>query len=719
MSKVISLNGKIYKLLNLLGRGSFGEVYLTEKVGYPELLATKVININKNTSKKLLKYLNYELLIMKELNNHQNIIRLHDTFNSPHHCYVVMEYCNGGSLSDCLKKYGKPFPQEIIQHFMRQIVNGLKYIHSKRIIHRDLKMDNILIKYKNKDDLQNFRLLKSEIRIIDFGLATKLGPDGYAYTFIGSPINMDPHILEGYNEDGKLEKLQKYNEKADIWSLGTICYQMLTGNTVFKVDNFKELIHAARIGIYHLPVKDDLTNEMISFIFSMLQYYGDCRLSAEQISTHVFLNKNVKDFVKVDLTKLGDKISNGYININSKKNETVFRMLNWDPYKVIISPNPNHKNILDNHHPIKDKETEIIDLENVEKKILEIQNKEVEEKEIFKKNLENRLKANPKKIFSDKNLEQWHKYLTEILEEYQEAKKYFGENNLKMQEQDAEKKCIEIQKLKTNIEAGIQIKTAPSQVTPEYIYGYTTKERNEKFKEIVNKYLKDKNYLKLKINSYKQYNIIQSIREEIENDELKLAKLDFIIKSLKERYKNIWIPAPEFTKECQNCRVRKITFENENFRMKIAVKKIDNKGENIKMELNLKINELKQLYKEINLNNLDKLSEEWDWNLKFNEWKNIDNNSSNYILSINITKNNLNQKVEIDINKILKGKVFSSTLLIPTTNNDNEKISINILPILPDGKKYYTNEKKFNLIIKKIFPAFIGKSPLIKNNINH
>jgi hypothetical protein len=576
-------------------------------------------------------------------------------------------------------------------------------------------MDNILIKYKNKEDLQNFNLLKSEIKIIDFGLATKLGPDGYAYTFIGSPINMDPHILEGYNEDGKLEKLQKYNEKADIWSLGTICYQMLTGDTVFKVDNFQELIHAARVGIYHIPVKDDITNEMISFILSMLKYYEDCRLSAEEISKHVFLNKNVKEFVKVDLTKLGEKISNGYIVINSKSNENAIRIINSDPNKVFISRNPNNNLILENHHQINDKETEIIDLENIEKLILKIENKEAEEKEIFKKKLENRLKANPNKIFSNKNLEQWYKYLSEILEEYQEAIKYFRENNLKIQEQDAYKKFIEIQKLKTNIESGIQIKTVPSQVTPEYIYGYTTKERKEKFKEIISKYLKDKFYLKLKINSNKKYNIIKSIREEIENDELKLAKLDFIIKSLKERYKNIWIPAPEFTKECQNCKVRKITFKNENFRMKIVIKKMDNKGENINMKLNLKINELKQLYKEINLNNKDNLSEEWDWNLNFNEWKNIDNNSSNYILSINIIKSNLNHKVELDIKQILIGKMFSSTLLIPTTNNEKEKISINILPILPDGKRYYTNEKKYNLIIKKIFPAFVGKSPLIKN----
>jgi len=715
MSNTITFNGQSYKLFKLLGKGSFGEVYLTQKVGFPELLATKVMNLNQNTSKKLLKYLNYELSIMKELNNHQNIIRFYDNFSSLHHCYVVMEYCNGGSLSESLKRYGKPFPQEIIQHFMRQIVEGLKYIHSKGIIHRDIKMDNILIKYKNEDDLKNFRLLKSEIKIIDFGLATKLGKDGYAYTFIGSPINMDPHMLEGCNENGKLEKLQKYNEKADIWSLGTICYQMLTGNTVFKVSNFKDLVHAAKLGIYHLPVKDDLTNEMISFIFTMLQYYGDCRKSAEQISAHPFLNKPVKEFVKVDLNKLNDKISNGYIVINSKSNG----ISSWDTGKVYISKNQQFDHGQGNHFPINNKETDLIDLENVERKIKEIENKEAQEKEIFKNKLENRLKSNPKKTFSNKNFEQWYNYLTEILEEYQEAKKYFVENNLITQEQNANKIYAEIQKLKTNIESGIQIQAAPSQVTPEFIYGYTTKERNERFIKIINKYLKDKNYLILKANSNKKHNIFKSIREEIENDELKIEKLDFIIKSLKERYNNVWIPAPEFIKESQSCKVRKVTFKNAVFIMKIVIKKMEKKVENINLKLNLKINELKQLYKEINLNNQDKSFEEWDWSLNFNDWKNVDNNTSNYILSINIINNNLNQNVELDIKKILNGKVFSSSILIPTANNDKEQINIKILPILPDGEKYFTNETKVNLVIKKIFPAFVGKSPLIKNDTKH
>lgn len=723
MSKTISINGKNYILFKLLGKGSFGEVYLTQKERTRELFATKVINLNQKDIKRLLKYLNYELLIMKELRNRPNIVHLYDNFCSANHCYVVMEYCNGGSLTDCLKKYGKPFPQEIIQYFMRQIVNGLKYIHSKRIIHRDIKMDNILVKFKNMEDLNNFRLLNSEIKIIDFGLATRLGPDGYAYTFIGSPINMDPHILEGFNEDGKLEKLQKYNEKADIWSLGTICFQMLTGNTVFKAKNFQELIIAARNAKYDLPIKYELSNEIISFINSMLQYYGDMRLSAEEISQHPFLTKNVKDFTKADLSKINNKIYDGYIHMDSKKNnKSIYDAFNSGQNKVIKSGLKRDKSekIMIGKRPINDKETELINLENVEKKIKEIKNKEAVEKEQFKKKFEDRLKIQPEKIFNNKILEQWHKYLSEILEEYQEAQKYFGENNLKAQEEDAGKKCLEIQKLKNDLDLGIQLKNAPSQVTPEYIYGYTQKERNEKFKQIFNKYLQDKNNLYLKINSNKKYNIIASVREEIENDELKMKKLDFIIKSLKERYKNVWIPAPEFTKEYENCLVRKVSFENENFSMKIKIKKMDNnKFENINMKLTLKINELKHLYKEIFLNSANKFSDEWNWNLNFQEWKNVDNNSSNYILSINYIISNLNYKVELGISKIMNGKVCSYNLLIPKSNNDNDKIYIEIIPIFPTGKKYYTTEKKCNLIIKTIFPAFIGKSPLLTNNIKH
>ena len=159
-----------------------------------------------------------------------------------------MEYCNGGSLSFLLekykKKYRKPFTLEIIQHFMSQIIEGLKYIHSKNIIHRDLNLDNILVHFKKNsripivhaidyNELDNNDLLNSTIKIIDFHLSTKLNPGELAKSLVGTPFHMDPIILKKYKQAGGYESLEGYNEKVDIWSLGIICYQMLTGDPLF------------------------------------------------------------------------------------------------------------------------------------------------------------------------------------------------------------------------------------------------------------------------------------------------------------------------------------------------------------------------------------------------------------------------------------------------------------------------------------------------------
>ena len=181
-----------YKLFKLLGKGSFGEVYLTSKTNNPKLLATKRIDIKSPKNQKMLSYLNYEISIMKEL-SHPNIIKLYDFIPTRNHYYVIMEYCNGGSLSDCLKKYGNPFPVKVIQYLMRQIIEGLVHIHSKSIVHRDIKLDNILVNFNSNNDLKKLNLLASEVKIIDFGFAKKLRPGG-ANTIVGTPFNI-PQLL--------------------------------------------------------------------------------------------------------------------------------------------------------------------------------------------------------------------------------------------------------------------------------------------------------------------------------------------------------------------------------------------------------------------------------------------------------------------------------------------------------------------------------------------
>ena len=303
---------KDYKLFKSIGKGAFGKVYLTIKEGSPELFATKMIEYSKIKDPKILNYLKNEIQIMKEL-NHPNIIKLHEVLYTKRNIYLIMEYCNGGSLLDLLnqhtKQYRKPFSIKIIQYFMRQIIEGLAYIHSNKIIHRDIKLANILLKFRNNRnknkieyidiaDLDESDFLSSEIKIIDFGLSKKLDLDELAKTIAGTPFNMPPTILDIYN---KGQQSKGYNEKADIWSLGTICYQMLTGEQLFKVKNLIELIKKVHEKNYSIRTDIELSNEVISFLNSMLQYNGELRLSAEELLKHEFLTKDPKDFIKVNV----------------------------------------------------------------------------------------------------------------------------------------------------------------------------------------------------------------------------------------------------------------------------------------------------------------------------------------------------------------------------------------------------------------------------------
>ena len=327
---------KDYKLFNVIGEGSFGQVFLTQKGNDPNYLATKRLDFQQ-ISPDMKRFIDNEMSIMRIL-KHPNIIRLVDLLQSSNHYYIIIEYCNGGTLSDCIRKYGRPLPIEVVQYFMRQIVNGVKYIHSKRIIHRDLKSDNILLNYKNLADKNNMNLLSAEVKIIDLGLAKQLMPNEYTNTAVGSPLNMDPIILKKFIKAGGYEKLQGYNEKADIWSLGAIFYEMFTGRPLFMADGIEELEQKVEIGNYYLPTYLNLTKEVISFINGMLQYNGDLRLSADELSKHDFLVKNVKDFIPANLQPIQHKVSGFNLIINSKQNETIKNMFNkkdkpeWEAY---------------------------------------------------------------------------------------------------------------------------------------------------------------------------------------------------------------------------------------------------------------------------------------------------------------------------------------------------------------------------------------------------
>ena len=298
-----------------LGKGAFGEVYLTSRKGDDKKYATKKIDREEVEKGEGIKYLKNEIIILQYL-RHPNIVRFEEVKKTKKHYYIVMEYCNGGELSKALEKYiekyGKPFSEEIVQHLMRQIIDAFKFMHERKIIHRDVKLDNILLNYETEEDKKNLNLMKAQVKIIDFGFSCKIDKSGLQFTALGSPINMDPIILKKLNSSSKKERQLGYNQKADIWSLGTICYEMLIGKSAFDADDMEDLVNKIENGSYNVPT--NLSHEVVSFLNGMLQYEGNNRLTADQLSRHSFLTKNVKDFTPLSLNKTNKVMSTKKLN---------------------------------------------------------------------------------------------------------------------------------------------------------------------------------------------------------------------------------------------------------------------------------------------------------------------------------------------------------------------------------------------------------------------
>jgi serine/threonine protein kinase len=329
-------------LEKLIGKGSFGEVHLTRISGDTKLYATKVYDRERIENTDAFKYLSNEINIMHNL-NHPNIIKFIQVKKTKKHYYIVMEFCNGGELEKALEKYqlkyGKPFSEEIVQHLMRQIISAFKYMHENNIMHRDIKLENILVNFENEKDKNDLNMMKATVKIIDFGFACKIDKDSLTYTTIGNPMNMSPLILKKLTSHGKVRQLG-YDMKADIWSLGAICYQMLIGKAAFDADDIDELVEKIEKGIYKVPT--NLSKEVVSFLNGMLQYEPQARLTAEQLYNHQFLQENIQNFHTIDLNQVSNRVKKNELEIDTKKNKSIWAIFNEDVENKLNKISPGH-----------------------------------------------------------------------------------------------------------------------------------------------------------------------------------------------------------------------------------------------------------------------------------------------------------------------------------------------------------------------------------------
>ena len=276
---------------------ALAEFYIVTKDSDKKYLAKGYKRELYDSNNDAMKYLRHEIITLKSL-DHPNIIKIEELKKTKENYFFFMEYVNGNTLSNILKSYisknETPFSEEIAQHLMIQIMDALKYIHSKNIVHRDLNLENIFLDFNTEEDKENLNILNSTVKICDFYTSSHINKPNLLHAVIGSPLRMDPIILKGLVTQEK----SGYDERIDIYSVGICLYEMLTGKTPFEDDDLDAFYEKVGKGIFN--ISSDFSKETISLLKEMLKYDFNKRLSSKQLMKHPFFTKGVNTFEKND-----------------------------------------------------------------------------------------------------------------------------------------------------------------------------------------------------------------------------------------------------------------------------------------------------------------------------------------------------------------------------------------------------------------------------------
>ncbi|KAI9728491.1 MAG: Serine/threonine-protein kinase [Chrysothrix sp. TS-e1954] len=298
-----------YKRLESIGKGSFAVVYKAIHPDDNSLIAIKTVQ-HAALKGKLKANLFSEIDIMRTV-THPHIVALINILESSNHIHLIMEFCQLGDLAtfvrkrdklaahpvtaDMLKRYPNSpdagFNEVIVRHFAKQLASALEFLRSKNFVHRDLKPQNLLLNpppawlanespenrpfQVSKESLKPAAGLESLpfLKIADFGFARHLPTTTLAETLCGSPLYMAPEIL----------RYEKYDAKADLWSVGTVLYELMVGRPPFKAANHVELLRRIERAMDKIKFPDDLriSEDMKKVIRSLLKKMPTERLSWE------------------------------------------------------------------------------------------------------------------------------------------------------------------------------------------------------------------------------------------------------------------------------------------------------------------------------------------------------------------------------------------------------------------------------------------------------
>ena len=319
----IKTNLNFYKILKLIGKGSFGKVYLSVQKLTNRLVAIKCLEKeflkNSITKKKIL----LEVNILKKIIGHLNLIKLLEVFENKKYVFCVFEYCQKGDLLNYIKKK-KNLKEKKIQNIFFQICKGLNFLHINRILHRDIKLDNILLNDK-------------EIcKICDFGVSRFMAKEDVSSEQCGTPAYLAPEIVrgDGYKGFG-----------VDVWSLGVLLFCLLNGRMPFKGDGIKKLNEEILKGEFNFEegFYEEVENDG-SFIEGgqeklCVNKYGKSNLKNNEIDfeneKEIFLDNNCKSILE------NKRVSEEDQNFLENENESILMnkngsILDYENSKKII-----------------------------------------------------------------------------------------------------------------------------------------------------------------------------------------------------------------------------------------------------------------------------------------------------------------------------------------------------------------------------------------------
>ena len=254
-----------YKFGRIIGRGAFGKVNLGLHILTGRIVAIKSFNKSRLESESAKEKIYHEVNLMKNL-RHNSIVKILETVETEKYILIIMENVSGGDLLSFVKKRTK-LNEKTAKIIFKQLILAIKYIHSRNIIHRDIKLDNILI------DLNN------NIKLCDFGVGKQIHKGELLNDQCGTPAYIAPEIVRNDSYEGP---------PVDLWSSGVVLYAMLSGTFPFKASNIKELNRIIQKG--ECPMINKVSIEGMSLIKGLLECDPKKRLTVDKVLNHPWLN---------------------------------------------------------------------------------------------------------------------------------------------------------------------------------------------------------------------------------------------------------------------------------------------------------------------------------------------------------------------------------------------------------------------------------------------